>query len=123
MAQSGFWDDGEKAQGIVGELKRLKSNITPLEELSTSADDLAVLMEFAAEDEASEKEIAATIPLVEEKYAAVELQATMSSPEDACNAFVQVQAGEGGTDSSDWAEMLMNMYLSLIHISEPTRPY
>ncbi len=111
MAQSGFWDDGEKAQGIVGELKRLKSNITPLEELSTSADDLAVLMEFAAEDEASEKEIAATIPLVEEKYAAVELQATMSSPEDACNAFVQVQAGEGGTDSSDWAEMLMNMYL------------
>ena len=111
MAQSGFWDDGEKAQGIVGELKRLKSNITPLEELSTSADDLAVLMEFAAEDEASEKEIAATIPLVEEKYAAVELQATMSSPEDACNAFVQVQAGEGGTDSADWAEMLMNLYL------------
>jgi peptide chain release factor 2 len=111
MAQSGFWDDGEKAQGIVSELKRLKSNITPLEELSTSADDLAVLMEFAAEDAASEKEIALTIPLVEEKYAAVELQATMSSPEDACNAFVQVQAGEGGTDSSDWAEMLMNMYL------------
>lgn len=111
MAAAGFWDNAEKAQPVVQELKRLKANITPLEELSTSADDLNVLLEFAAEDEASENEIATTIPAVEKKYAEVELQATMASPEDACNAFVQVQAGEGGTDSSDWAEMLMNMYL------------
>lgn len=111
MAQPGFWDDSEKAQGITTELSRLKASIKPLEELASGADDLGVLLEFAEEDEASEKELAATVPNLERIYEAVELQATMSSPEDGCNAFVQVQAGEGGTDSSDWAEMLMRMYL------------
>jgi peptide chain release factor 2 len=111
MAQAGFWDDSEKAQGITGELSRLKSNITPLQELTTGADDLGVLLEFAEEDAASEQEIVALIPQMTAKYDAVELQATMASPEAACNAFLQVQAGEGGTDSADWAEMLLRMYL------------
>lgn len=111
MAQSGFWDDAEKAQTFTGELKRLKANITPLQELSTGVDDLGVLLEFAEEDEASEQEIATLIPQLQTKYDEVELQATMASPEAACNAFLQVQAGEGGTDSADWAEMLLRMYI------------
>ncbi len=110
MAQPGFWDDSEKAQGITSELKRLKANITPLEELSTGVDDLGVLLEFAEEDEASEQEIVALIPQLQAKYGEVELQATMAAPECACDAFLQVQAGEGGTDSADWAEMLVSMY-------------
>ena len=43
----------------------------------------------------------------------VELQATMAEPEDVCAAYVQIQAGEGGTDSADWAQMLMRMYIAL----------
>ncbi len=111
MAQAGFWDDQETAQALVGELSRLKAAIEPLQELSGAADDLGVLAEFAEDDEASEQELISTLPRLERKVEAAELQATMSSPEDACNAFVQVQAGEGGTDSSDWAEMLLRMYL------------
>lgn len=110
MAKPGFWDDSEKAQGMTGELSRLKGNIVPLQELSTGADDLGVLLEFAEEDASSEQEIASLIPQLQTKYDQVELQATMAAPECACDAFLQVQAGEGGTDSADWADMLLRMY-------------
>lgn len=111
MAAPTFWDDQEKAQSVVGELSRINSSVKPLEELSTAAEDLTVLLEFAEEDEASEKELEATLKKLEPKVDAVELKAIMSQPEDACNAYLKVQAGEGGTDASDWAEMLLRMYL------------
>ena len=113
MTAPGFWDDQDKAQATVAEMQRLKASIGPLDEVSTGADDLTVLMEFADEDDSgdSEVELAQTVERVTHSLEAVELQAMMSSPEDACNAFVAIQAGEGGTDSSDWAEMLSRMYL------------
>ncbi len=111
MGASGFWDDQEKAQELVGELSRLKLTIKPLEELQSGADDLDVLIEFAEDDDSgeSENELRNTLAVLEKQLDAVELQAIMSSEEDACNAYVAVQAGEGGTDSSDWAEMLLRM--------------
>ncbi len=111
MAAPNFWDDQEQAQGTVGELRRINTTIKPLEELSQAADDLAVLMEFAEEDPASETELGSTLKKLEPLVDAVELKAIMSQPEDACNAYLKVQAGEGGTDASDWAEMLLRMYL------------
>lgn len=111
MAAADFWDDQEQAQKIVGELSRINATVKPLEELVTAADDLGVLIEFAAEDESSEAELVSTVERLEPSVAAAELQAMMSSPEDALGAYVTVQAGEGGTDSSDWAEMLLRMYL------------
>ena len=111
MAQPGFWDNQEKAQELVGELRRLTLSLKPLDELSSAADDLGVLMEFAEEDAASQAELRTTVARLEPKLAAAELQAIMSSPEDALGAFVAIQAGEGGTDSADWAEMLLRMYL------------
>ncbi len=111
MAAPNFWNDQEKAQGVVGELSRINATVKPLEELSQAAEDLGVLLEFAEEDEASEKELAATVKKLRPKVDAVELKAIMSQPEDACNAYLKVQAGEGGTDASDWAEMLLRMYL------------
>jgi peptide chain release factor 2 len=113
MAQPNFWDNQESAQKIVGELRRLNLAVKPLEELMTVADDIGVLMEFAAEDDSgeSEAELVTTAERLEPVIAAVELQAIMSSPEDALGAYVTVQAGEGGTDSSDWAEMLLRMFI------------
>ena len=113
MGAAGFWDDQEKAQGLIEELRRLKMTIKPLEELQSASEDLTVLIEFAEEDETgeSEAELRATIDSLQSQLESAELQAMMSSPEDAGDAFVTVQAGEGGTDSSDWAEMLMRMYL------------
>ncbi len=97
----------------MGEMRRLSLTIKPLEELTRGSDDLTVLLEFAEEDDTgeSEAEIDRTLKLLAPKLAAAELQAIMSSPEDGCNAYVTIQAGEGGTDSSDWADMLLRMYL------------
>ncbi|MEY3174141.1 MAG: Peptide chain release factor 2 [Planctomycetota bacterium] len=95
------------------ELRRLKNLAEPLRKLASDADDLQVLMEFA--DEESSPDSLAELRTAAEALSAevdrVELQTTMSRPEDACAAYVTVQAGEGGTDSADWAEMLMRMYI------------
>lgn len=105
-----FWDNQEAAQQTVAEMQRLKNVVTPLEKLVAAGDDMQVLLEFAEEDEASERELEGTVQQLEAEIDKVELQATMSEPEDVCAAYVQVQAGEGGTDSADWAQMLLRMY-------------
>ena len=113
MAEPNFWDNQEQAQQLTAELSRLKVTLKPLKELSGKADDLAVLMEFAEEDESgeSESEIRQTVEQLGPRLEAVELQAIMSRPEDSMGAYLQVQAGEGGTDSADWADMLLRMYI------------
>jgi len=110
MTASGFWDHQEKAQGLMNELRQLNTAQKPLNELLKAADDLAVLMEFAEEDPAHEGDLVAAVAALEQQFAEVELQALLSQPEDAASAYVQVQAGEGGTDASDWAAMLLRMY-------------
>jgi peptide chain release factor 2 len=113
MAAPGFWDNHEYAQEQVAEMRHLSLTLKPLKELLSGADDLEALMELAEEDDSgeTEAEYSSMLESLDEKVSGVELQAIMSRPEDACNAFVTVQAGEGGTDSSDWAEMLLRMYL------------
>ncbi|MEQ9411490.1 MAG: peptide chain release factor 2 [Fuerstiella sp.] len=110
MNAADFWNDQEAAQQTVAEMQRLKAVVTPLQALVTAGDDMQVLMEFAEEDPDSEVELQSTVERLESDIDKVELQATMSQPEDACAAYVQVQAGEGGTDSADWAQMLLRMY-------------
>lgn len=110
MAASGFWDNQEKAQNLMNELRQLNAAQKPLNELLKAADDLGVLMEFAEEDPAHEAELVSAVTSLERQFAEVELQALLSQPEDAASAYVQVQAGEGGTDASDWAAMLLRMY-------------
>src|SRR5262245_10513863 len=112
MAAPGFWDNPPAAQEVVAQMRRLTLEIKPLKELQSAADDLAVLMEFAAEDKsgASARELVQAADALTTKLAAVELQAMLSKPEDICGAYLSVQAGEGGTDASDWAAMLLRMY-------------
>src|SRR5437667_12222551 len=100
MAAPGFWDHPPAAQDVVAEMRRLTLETKPLKELQSAADDLAVLMEFAVEDKtgASARELVQTADGLAEKLSAVELQAMLSKPEDACGAYLSVQAGEGGTD-------------------------
>lgn len=110
MNATDFWDDPEAAQVTVAEMQRLKSITGPLESLIEAGDDIQVLIEFAEEDPDSETELQGAAVDLEQAVDKVELQATMSEPEDICAAYVQVQAGEGGTDSADWAQMLIRMY-------------
>lgn len=113
MSAGGFWDNQERAQEMVAELRRLNFSVKPLEELVQAQADLEALMELAEEDDSGEStaELKQTVQQLQTRLDEVELQSTLSSPEDACGAYLSVQAGEGGTDASDWAEMLLRMYL------------
>lgn len=113
MTGAGFWDNQEKAQAMVTELRQLNAITKPLMALQTAVDDMQVLIEFAADDDSgeSERELTELLDNAKSQLEALELQEMMSAPEDVCGAYIQVQAGEGGTDSADWAEMLLRMYL------------
>ncbi|MEI7701556.1 MAG: peptide chain release factor 2 [Planctomycetia bacterium] len=112
MAATDFWNDQERARTVMDELRRIKGVVGPLKQLAAAGDDLQVLMEFAQEDDsgASEEELRSAATSLDTELDRVELQTTMSRPEDAAAAYVTVQAGEGGTDSADWAQMLIRMY-------------
>jgi peptide chain release factor 2 len=113
MAAPDFWNDQQRARTVMDELRRIKNLVEPLRRLASDADDLQVLMEFA--DEGASADSLEELRVASESLSAevdrVELQTTMSRPEDAFAAYVTIQAGEGGTDSADWAEMLMRMYI------------
>jgi peptide chain release factor 2 len=113
MTATDFWNDQQKARTVMDELRRLKNLAEPLRKLGSDADDLQVLMEFADEGASpdSRAELRAAAETLTAEVDRVELQTTMSRPEDSCAAYVTIQAGEGGTDSADWAEMLMRMYI------------
>jgi peptide chain release factor 2 len=113
MTATDFWNDQQKARTVMDELRRLKNLAEPLRKLSSDADDLQVLMEFADEGGSSDSlaELRAAAETLTGEVDRVELQTTMSRPEDSFAAYVTIQAGEGGTDSADWAEMLMRMYI------------
>jgi peptide chain release factor 2 len=112
MGSPGFWDDQESAQKTTGELRLVNTTLKPLQKLSDGADDLEVLLEFAEEDDTdgTANEIRQYIALLSTDLDEVELKATMGEPEDACGAYLTVQAGEGGNDAADWALMLLRMY-------------
>jgi hypothetical protein len=75
MAASGFWDNQERAQGLVAELRRITAALKPIKELTAGADDLRVLLEFLPEDDtsATRDELAALKSTLEKQVAAVEL--------------------------------------------------
>ncbi len=112
MGSDGFWDHQEKAQVLMNELRSVNAALKPINELVKGADDFGVLLEFAEEDPSDENiaELLAAKQTLEQQFADVELQAMLSQPEDSGGAYVQIQAGEGGTDASDWAAMLLRMY-------------
>jgi peptide chain release factor 2 len=110
MGQPNFWDNPEKAQQVIQELKPLNALLKPFEEMQASSGDLQALAELCAEDESLEKELVAELGKTEHRLDDFELRAMLSGPQDASNAFLRVQAGTGGTEACDWAQMLMRMY-------------
>lgn len=112
MGEPGFWDNQETAQATMNKLKQVNASLKPLTELIKGADDLGVMLEFADEEGGEEMaaEVQGTVANLSEQFSKVELQAMLSAPEDASSAYVAIQAGEGGTDAQDFAEMLLRMY-------------
>ena len=90
---------------------RLESAIQKSDQFERDVQDSAVLIEFAAEDEASLKELQSVIERLEREVEEAESEMLLSGPNDARDAIVTINAGAGGTDAQDWAEMLFRMYL------------
>ena len=113
MEGPNFWSNQEHAQKLAGELRRLNAVVRPLHELTPGADDLGALLELAAEEDSGELDgdVRAALDELQKRLDAVELQASMAAPEDAGSAYMTIQAGEGGNDAADFAEMLLRMYL------------
>ena len=113
MAQPGFWDNRERARGVVSELKPLKGVIEPVETLLARAEDAQALLQLAREenDAGSFAELDQELAAIQDQLSRVELMTLLSGKNDARDCFFSIQAGAGGTEACDWAEMLLRMYL------------
>jgi peptide chain release factor 2 len=110
MGQPNFWDNPERAQQTIQQLKPLNALLKPYEELTAAAGDLQALAELAEEDASLERELEDELRAMEKRLGDFEMQAMLSGPQDASNAYLRIQAGTGGTEACDWAQMLLRMY-------------
>ncbi|HYN84304.1 MAG TPA: peptide chain release factor 2 [Pyrinomonadaceae bacterium] len=106
-----FWNDQEAAQKMMGERSRLEKSIKRQEEFESALSDAPVLFEFAEEDEDSLKELRALVERLTHEVGQAEVEMLLSGENDARNAICTIHPGAGGTESQDWAEMLLKMYL------------
>ncbi len=107
---TGFWDQPEAAQKHMQRIKALKGVVEPWEAVARESDELNELRELSAGDESMTAEVCAQTPALIARVDALELRAIMTDPEDALACFVYIHAGAGGTESCDWANMLLRMY-------------
>jgi len=116
MASADFWSNRERAQGEVEEVSRLRGLINPMRELERETEDFGALQQLAAEEgdpaarATAEKEIAEEHARLVKKLEEFELRQFLSGENDSSNAFVTIHSGAGGTESCDWADMLLRMY-------------
>jgi peptide chain release factor 2 len=114
MASPAFWDDNRKAQELIRERAELARTIARVGELATQASDLNVLVELAQEagdDGSLDAEIAEGVARLRRELDEFELKVMLSGSHDAKAAILSIHPGAGGTESQDWAQMLMRMYL------------
>jgi len=115
MAAQDFWDNREKAQRCVDEATALRRKIEPVSQAEKKLEDLRVLIELGeAEPEAGQaevlKEAEAEVGRIRSEMEDLELRVFLNGPLDKRNCILSINAGAGGTESCDWANMLMRMY-------------
>jgi peptide chain release factor 2 len=113
IAVQGFWDDNEAAQNVLRERTAIEKVLESWDRLVRLSEDVRVLIELGSEvgDEASLQEAHLLNEELEKLLAAAEFQRMLSGPHDRNNCFFSINSGAGGTESQDWAEMLLRMYL------------
>jgi peptide chain release factor 2 len=111
MGAEGFWDDSEKAAAVSAEHARASRRLQMFSALQSDVEDLDGLAEMAAEEESLQAELEEQISSVESRLAELEEQRLFSGRYDAGDALVTVNAGAGGTDAQDWAEMVLRMQM------------
>lgn len=105
-----FWNDPKKAEAQMKSIRTLKLWVGSFDEVNALYDDVEVLLSFVKEGEGDEQEVDEQYELLVKKVEELELKNMLSSEEDALDAVLQITAGAGGTESCDWASMLMRMY-------------
>lgn len=106
-----FWNDQDGAQKLLQQLSALKKKIQRQEQFESEIADAAVLFEFAEEDEESLRELQTLLQRVEQELSLAETEMLLAGENDHRNAICTIHPGAGGTESQDWAEMLLRMYL------------
>jgi peptide chain release factor 2 len=116
MSAADFWNNRERAQADVEEVSRLRALINPLRELERSVDDFEALQQLAAEESDSagraqaDREVHVEHAKLLHAIEDFELRQFLSGANDRANAFLTIHSGAGGTESCDWADMLLRMY-------------
>jgi len=113
MGGPGFWNDADAAQATVAELKRIKALIEPVLALEAELDELGVMADLVEEEPGAdaERELAAMSEAVAGRMERLEFQVMLDGEYDQLDAYLSIQAGAGGTESCDWAEMLERMFV------------
>jgi peptide chain release factor 2 len=113
LADSSVWDNPDYAQKLGKERSNLEAVVVTIDELDTGVSDIADIIELAAEEQDASlfEEAQSDLALLDEKLKALEFRRMFSGEMDANSAFLDIQAGSGGTEAQDWAEMILRMYL------------
>ena len=113
MGSPAFWEDNRRAQELIRERSDLVRTVTRVKELATHAEELQVMLELAAEadDGSLDAEISEGVTRLRRELDEFELKVMLSGPHDGKPAVLSIHPGAGGTESQDWAQMLMRMYL------------
>lgn len=105
-----FWNDPKKAESTLKTIKSHKNWVGQYEAVATIIDDAEVLLEFQKEGEAAEAEVDEKYGEAVEAIEDLEFRSTLNRPEDELGAVLEINAGAGGTEACDWADMLLRMY-------------
>ncbi|TAM51060.1 MAG: peptide chain release factor 2 [Acidobacteria bacterium] len=109
--RSDFWNNQERAREVMRAQRGLEAKLANDRFLADAVEELEVFLELAREDPGGEAELTAVLARVEPKLERIELETKMTGEYDANNAYLEVHPGAGGTESADWAQMLLRMYL------------
>ncbi len=115
MAAEGFWDDQKSAQTVISSANQLKQVVNGMDAFKAKLDDAKAMEELLEEegvDENSEEanDLQSSAEALKSELDDLEIQCYLNKPHDGCNALLSVNAGAGGTESCDWADMLFRMY-------------
>lgn len=105
-----FWNDPKQAEAVMRQIRTLKSWTESYAACESAVEDAAVLLEFAKAGEAEESEVVDAFAAAVEAVDELEFKNMLSAEEDNLSAVMQITSGAGGTESCDWASMLMRMY-------------
>jgi peptide chain release factor 2 len=109
MGSEGFWEDSERAAKISAEHARASRRLQTFRDLASDVEDLDALVELAEEDPAMDGELEEHLASAQRRLEELEEQRLFAGPYDTGDALVTVNAGAGGTDAQDWAEMVLRM--------------